>query len=472
MPGNLVGGRYQIERQLDQRGFGETFLACDTHMPKRPYCVVKRLRPVHTHPQVLEIAQRLFYKEAEMLAELGEHPQIPRLYAYFTEGGDFYLVQEFIDGHALEREMHEPWPPQKVYDFLVEMLHILEFVHSKGVIHRDIKPANILRRKADGQLVLIDFGAIKEVPQTAMLESGLFTTSIIIGTRGYMAPEQAHGKPRFSSDIYSVGMIAIEALTGKKLRELAENPDTGELRCQEVAPQAGPLLDIISHMTEYAYRERYSSVQNVLADLMNCTPVALPTPARIGVAVPAQKTADSAGAMGNPTAGETQKQKVEQKTALSATELVDTHAVTAQQSVTPEEPMTSRRNWRYWWIALFFVLGLLGLGVIVRAMLQYKVWVMSFLFIGSLLWAIVDARKLGLTRYQSVFAYWLLCLLPGMVVLGMLVLRGHLVLGLFLGWLGAGAGYLMVRRNILRGQAENAQEQSHVKSRTKSKDLV
>lgn len=77
--------------------------------------------------------------------------------------------------------------------------------------------------------MLIDFGAIKEVSQAAMVESGLLTTSIVIGTRGYMAPEQAYGKPRFASDIYSVGMIAIEALTGKKLRELDEDTHTGEL---------------------------------------------------------------------------------------------------------------------------------------------------------------------------------------------------------------------------------------------------
>jgi len=157
MNGKLVGGRYQIERQLGKGGFGETFLAYDTHMPKRPYRVVKHLRPINTSPRDLEMAKRLFYKEAEILfykeaeilMELGEHPQIPCLYAYFVEEEDFYLVQEFVDGHSLDQEMQEQWSPEKVHEFLVEMMSILAFVHSKGVIHRDIKPTNILRRAAD-----------------------------------------------------------------------------------------------------------------------------------------------------------------------------------------------------------------------------------------------------------------------------------------------------------------------------------
>jgi serine/threonine-protein kinase len=144
MIGEVLVGRYRIDKELGRGGFGETFLARDLHMPKQPLCVVKHLKPVSDNPQLIDIATRLFKKEAETLAELGEHPQIPRLYAYFTEGEDFYLVQEFIDGKDLANEMNKRWTPKQVCNLIVEVMQILEFVHSKGVIHRDIKPQNII----------------------------------------------------------------------------------------------------------------------------------------------------------------------------------------------------------------------------------------------------------------------------------------------------------------------------------------
>ena len=267
MIGKLLNGRYQIEKPLGKGGFGETFLARDTQMPKEPQCVVKHLHPVSNNPQVLEVATRLFRKEAEVLAELGEHPQIPRLYAYFTQGEDFYLVQEFIEGKDLSYEMVKPWTPSAVCDLIAEMMEILEFVHSRGVIYRDIKPQNIIRRNRDGKLVLIDFGAIKEISQTAMAETGMMSASVAVGSIGYMAPEQGQGKPRITSDIYSVGMMAIQALTGKQPMELAEDPKTGEVAWRHLVDLDNQLLDVISKMVRYAHRERYDNARAVLSAL-------------------------------------------------------------------------------------------------------------------------------------------------------------------------------------------------------------
>ncbi len=271
MIAEVLVGRYRIDRELGRGGFGETFLARDLQMPKEPLCVVKHLKPFTDNPQLIEIATRLFQTEAEILAELGEYPQIPRLYAYFTQGEDFYLVQEFIEGKDLADEMQKRWNAQTVCDLIMEMMRILEFVHGKGVIHRDIKPQNIIRRATDNKLVLIDFGAVKEISQTAIQSTGMMSASVVVGSVGYMAPEQGQGKPRFASDIYSVGMMAIQVLTGKQPRELQEDPKTGEVAWRHLVDFDNKLLDVIEKMVKYDYRERYKSAREVLAALENCS---------------------------------------------------------------------------------------------------------------------------------------------------------------------------------------------------------
>lgn len=111
MQGNRLVGRYQIINQLGGGGFGETFVACDTHLPGSPQCVVKKLKPQATDPVTLEMARRLFDTEAQVLYKLGVHEQIPQLLAYFEENAQFYLVQEFIAGHDLSQEL----TPGKVF---------------------------------------------------------------------------------------------------------------------------------------------------------------------------------------------------------------------------------------------------------------------------------------------------------------------------------------------------------------------
>jgi eukaryotic-like serine/threonine-protein kinase len=165
MIGQLLAGRYQVLQVLGAGGFGQTYITEDLHLPGQPKCVLKHLKPASTSPAVLEIARKLFQKEAETLQQLGSHEQIPRLLAFFEENREFFLVQEYIIGHTLTAELgtNQKWIESAVQRLLREVLTILEFVHGQGVIHRDVKPDNIMRRDSDGKLVLIDFGAIKQV---------------------------------------------------------------------------------------------------------------------------------------------------------------------------------------------------------------------------------------------------------------------------------------------------------------------
>ncbi len=264
-----LAGRYKIIKPLSAGGFGATYIAEDTQRPGQPICVVKQLRPASNNPKHWELARRLFNTEAETLEKLGKHDQIPQLLAYFEEGTEFYLAQEFIAGSPLTKELPliVPLSEAKVIDILQDVLSILNFVHSYGVIHRDIKPDNIIRRKSDGKLVLIDFGAVKAIRNQLNEEEQPSDVTVGIGTKGYMPNEQAMGSPKFNSDIYALGMIAIQALTLTHPANLPENPKTGEVCWEDKAQISSELAIILKKMVRYNSRDRYQSATEVLQAL-------------------------------------------------------------------------------------------------------------------------------------------------------------------------------------------------------------
>jgi serine/threonine-protein kinase len=268
MLGKLLDGRYQVVQALGAGGFGKTYIAKDTRRPGAPTCVVKHLKPASSDAYFLETARRLFTSEAETLEQLGNHDHIPRLLAYFEENQEFYLVQEFIDGHPLSAELSPGycWQESQVIQMLQELLSILAFVHNYGVIHRDLKPDNIIRRSSDNKLVLVDFGAVKQL-RTQALNPAQASATVAIGTPGYMPTEQAQGRPRFNSDIYALGMIAIQALTGLMPLQLHEDPQTGEIIWLHLVSVSSGLATVLTKMTRYHFKDRYESATEALQDL-------------------------------------------------------------------------------------------------------------------------------------------------------------------------------------------------------------
>jgi len=272
-PGIPLGGRYQIISHLGAGGFGQTFLAEDLHLPGHPVCVLKQLKPEINNDNALQMARRCFNTEAEVLYQLGIHEQIPRLLAHFEEGKEFYLAQEFIEGKSLTEELTEGkvWSEDYVTNLLKDILHILSFVHQQQVIHRDIKPSNLIRRKKDNRIELIDFGAVKQVGTLEAIdpESGLTNVTISIGTKGYMPNEQLAGKPRFSSDIYAVGILGIQALTGVHPRHLEEDTQ-GEIDWQHRAVKVSTgLREVLDRMVNYDFRSRYLDAMEALEALQH-----------------------------------------------------------------------------------------------------------------------------------------------------------------------------------------------------------
>ncbi len=262
----VIGGRYKILSSLGGGGFGRTYVAEDLQLPEYPRCVVKQLKPQAKDAPTLETARRLFDTEAKVLHRLGCYPQIPRLLAHFEEQEDFFLVQELIEGTSLDREIKpgRRWGEQYAIALLEDILPTLAFVHQQNVIHRDLKPANIIRRARDGKLVLIDFGAVKQVSSSG----GSQTLTVAIGTRGYMPNEQIAGTPRPNSDIYALGAIAIQALTGIEPSRLRQHPQTCEMewREEEIDVSEG-LAAILNKMVCFYFKNRYQSAEEVLADL-------------------------------------------------------------------------------------------------------------------------------------------------------------------------------------------------------------
>ncbi|MFE1746173.1 protein kinase [Coleofasciculus sp. H7-2] len=300
----ILDGRYLSTKLLGRGGFGAAFLARDRRTPGMRRCVVKQFQPAGdlTPPQ-LQIAQNLFAREGEVLEELGSHPQIPDLFAFFDitvpsiqpgkQDKFFYLVQEFIDGHNLEEELAQKgkFSQDEVLFLLREILPVLKFVHNSGSIHRDIKLSNIMRDR-NGRLYLLDFGAVKQVTKAT---PGGSSTGIY--SMGFAPPEQmAGGQVYPSTDLYALAVTCIILLTGKQPTELFDvyknqwnwRPHVTASASIAVAREWNRFADILDQMLLPAPNQRFQSADEVLHALTPSSPSPPPpVPAQMPPRVPA-----------------------------------------------------------------------------------------------------------------------------------------------------------------------------------------
>ena len=272
-PSSLLSHRYKVICLLGDGGFGKTFLVEDTQIPSNRRCVVKQLKPVHDNPQIHQIVKERFQREAAILERLGDsHDLIPRLYAYFSEHEQFYLVEEWIEGDTLTQRVQRQGVQSEeiVRSMLMQLLPTIAYVHQQQIVHRDIKPDNIILRQRDGLPVLIDFGAVKESMSTIVNSQGNSTHSIVVGTPGYMPAEQLAGRPMFASDIYSLGMTAIYLLTGKIPQQFDTHPLTGELNWKDSARSTSPeFTAILNQAVQMHSHHRFATAEEMLAALQS-----------------------------------------------------------------------------------------------------------------------------------------------------------------------------------------------------------
>jgi len=262
MLGKLMRMRYRITEHLVSTEYSDTYLTEDENLPDRPLCLVKRLKSQS------ERTRQLFDRETRLLYRLGQHDLIPELLARFEENGYFYLVYQFIEGQPLYQELIEgqPWEEHQVIALLKDILEVLVFVHKENVIHRDLHPQNLIRRTSDGKIVLIDFGAVKEINTS---QNSIGQTKSCGGTQqDYIPPEQAIGSPKLCSDIYAVGLIGIQALTGMRPKQLRVD-NLGNLIWQKNATVTPELASVLDQMVLYAFPQRYPSATEALQALQN-----------------------------------------------------------------------------------------------------------------------------------------------------------------------------------------------------------
>jgi eukaryotic-like serine/threonine-protein kinase len=261
--GKLMRMRYRITEHLVSTEYSDTYLAEDENLPDRPFCLIKRLKSQS------EKTSQMYDRESRALYRLGQHDRIPELLARFEEDGYFYLVYEFVEGEPIAQELiaGQPWEEKRVTAVLQDILEILVFVHQQDIIHRDIHPQNLIERKSDRKIVLIDFGAVKEINNSQ--NSG--QTKSHGGTQQeYIPPEQAIGSPRLCSDIYAVGMLGIQALTGMRPRQLRVD-NKGNLIWRDRAKVCSQLADILDKMVLYTFGDRYPSAVEALEAISQLT---------------------------------------------------------------------------------------------------------------------------------------------------------------------------------------------------------
>lgn len=327
----LLHNRYRPIQPIGQGGFGRTFLARDESRPSHPYCVIKEFDFPEKNASYNH-AVKLFNQEAVRLDCLGEHPQIPRLLAYFEEHQLLLLVQEYIPGKTLLQELEDDglFDEPKIWQILRDLLPVLKFIHDRDIIHRDIKPANLIRRSLrhplppspidfnnsdttgetrtsaainlssesirdrpqplppppprhplkspnsesppleNGLIVLIDFGIAKLLTATTISRTGT-----IIGSPEFMAPEQTRGRVFPASDLYSLGATCLYLLTGVSPWNLYDTVQEKWVWRDFLSPErmvSDKLGKVLDKLVNNQILKRYNSAAEVLTDISTSTP--------------------------------------------------------------------------------------------------------------------------------------------------------------------------------------------------------
>ncbi len=275
MSSQILADRFEIKQQLSRTDFSAVYLASDRHNLHRPLCRITAIS--YAQPEI----GRCLEQEAKMLERLGHHPQIPELLAYFhpPKSKDrpaesslkvFYLVQDQIVGHSLSEEISSPKPLSESYviKLLQDVLTALAFVHQQGAVHQNLHPRHLIRRASDGQIFLTQFGAISQIANGAIADSDLPNSPILLAPQPYVAPEQMQpSAPRPASDLYALGLIAVEALTGQPHQAFTYDPGSDRLQWRQQAEVSLPLAEFISRLVRHRWQDRFANAQEALRTL-------------------------------------------------------------------------------------------------------------------------------------------------------------------------------------------------------------
>lgn len=276
--GIILGERYRLQREIGRGGFGRTYLAEDINRFNEP-CVLKEFAPQVAGTYALQKGQELFEREAGILYKL-QHPQIPRFREMFRANydneGHLFLVQDYVEGQNYRtllqnrRIQNRLFSEPEITQLFTQILPILTYLHSQGVIHRDISPDNIILRNSDLMPVLIDFGGVKQI--AANLQSEFVGTSqpaTRLGKIGYAPDEQMQmGKVYPHSDLYSLAVTGLVLLTGIEPQNLRD-PQTLLWNWHKHTTVSPTFSAVLEKMLSYRPGDRYQTANDVLNALQN-----------------------------------------------------------------------------------------------------------------------------------------------------------------------------------------------------------
>ena len=280
MPPQILEDRFQIESQLSHTDFITVYLARDRHYLHRPHCIVKAV----SYRQ--DKMRHRIEREVHTLERLGAHPQIPRVLAYFhatasgqaqaDEARTFYIAQDLIDGHPVSEEILADKPLSESYasKLLKDVLVPLSSTHSQGVVHQNLHPQSLIRQSQDGQIFLTEFGTLPKLARSVLDDKGGLSSSIPVSPAPYSAPEQLLQNPQPASDLYALGLIAIEALTGRRHQDLSFDPVKGILWRDLVTQGEGlegkvslSLAEFIDRLVRRRWEDRFENASEALSQL-------------------------------------------------------------------------------------------------------------------------------------------------------------------------------------------------------------
>jgi len=265
-PGMVVGNRYEITQILGEGGMGAVYKAVDRELDRT--IALKVIRPELAHSA--EILQR--FKQELILARQITDRNIIRIFDLGEAGGIKFITMEYVEGESLHHMLrqHGKLPVEEVVDLMEQVFSGLRAAHREGVVHRDLKPGNIMR-DTQGRAVVMDFGLAR-----SMEGDGMTRTGAMLGTMEYMSPEQAQAMDLDArSDIFTVGLICYELLTGKMpyhadsaVASLLRRTRERAVPIAEISQEVPPVLsNIISKCLERDPTRRYQTAQAVLDDL-------------------------------------------------------------------------------------------------------------------------------------------------------------------------------------------------------------
>lgn len=260
--GQKIRNRYEIQDTLGSGNFSTVYLAHDAGFPDGRRVAVKEFNPAAFPERDQKWAQDTIRQEARLLGNLPSHRGLANVLDYFEEGDRAYLVMEYVEGESLyalwQRQPEKRFPEQRVLDWTWQLCDVLDFLHNQPcpIIHGDLKPTNIIRRSLDGSLKLIDFGIARN------FQPGQLRHTVRLGTRGYAAPETYVGQSTVRSDIYSLGVLLDQLLTGYD----PTAPPQAERPVSTISPHVS---QAIARATEKDPHQRYENVRQFAAALLS-----------------------------------------------------------------------------------------------------------------------------------------------------------------------------------------------------------